>query len=130
MLKKLLLGVCVFLGLAGCVQCATMRSEYFDIAGKVYRPKPCDTDITIYSQALERPYAEIGVVKVLARRGTPRRVVYEEMKKRARAAGGDAIIEVQYGEDSSNDLLLCGRFARSTRNVSAVGRVIVFPEDE
>jgi len=114
--------------LAGCTQCYLMRSEYYDITGKVIPPKPEGAAIDILAQAPDRPYQEIGVVKVMARWGTSKEAINNELKKRARDAGADALIGVQYGEDTSNTLPLCGKLINTKRNISAAAKAIIFTD--
>lgn len=116
--------------LMGCSKCIIIRSEYYDITGKVLAPKAADQDILIFTDQGTRPYVEIGVVKVLAHWGTSREAINEELKKRARLAGADALIEVQYGEDTSNNLVLCGKILSTKRNMSAAGKAIIFTPSE
>jgi hypothetical protein len=117
--------------LGGCVShCLLMHSEYFDVTGKVFASKPEDAPIKIYlpTENLNRPYAEIGRVKVVAARGTSREAMNEEMIRRARHAGADALIDAQYGEDKSGDFVFCGKVFTTKRNMNAVARAVVFKD--
>ena len=125
-MKKTLGMILAVLFLAGCSQCIVMRSEYYDITGKVLTSKPETEEMLILTEKPNRPYQEIGLVKVLARWGTSHEAMNTELKKRARAAGADALMDVQYGEDRSNDLILCGKLVATRRNASAVAKTIVF----
>ena len=126
-MKKTLGMILVILFLAGCSsQCIVMRSEYYDITGKVLTSKPETEEMLILTEKPNRPYQEIGLVKVLARWGTSHEAMNTELKKRARAAGADALMDVQYGEDRSNDLILCGKLVATRRNASAVAKTIIF----
>lgn len=125
-MKKKLMMVLSVLFLLGCTQCILMHSEYYDITGKVLEPKPPEQEIPIFTGEADRPCQEIGLVKVLARWGTTREAMNAELKKRARAAGADALVNAQYGEDRSNDLILCGKLVATRRNASAVARTVVF----
>jgi hypothetical protein len=126
MFKRMLaIGFCVLL-LSACTTCVLMRSEYYDITGKVFTPKTPDQEITIYKEPVNRPFTEIGFVKVLARYGTSHQAIDAQMKKRAREAGADALIDVQYGEDKANNVKMCGMIGSTRRNISASGRAIVF----
>ena len=125
-MKKTLGMILAVLFLAGCSQCIVMRSEYYDITGKVLTSKPDTEEIQILTEKPNRPYQEIGLVKVLARWSTSHEAMNTELKKRARAAGADALMDVQYGEDRSNDLILCGKLVATRRNASAVAKTIVF----
>ncbi|MFA5038558.1 MAG: hypothetical protein WC732_02635 [Candidatus Omnitrophota bacterium] len=113
---------------AGCAQCILMRSEYYDMTGKVFTPKSPETDIPIYEvgKAPERPYTEIGAVKVIGQPNTSRQELEEELKKRARLAGADALIEAQYREDTANKNWFCGRFASTKRNAAASAKAVLF----
>jgi uncharacterized protein YbjQ (UPF0145 family) len=112
--------------LAGCATCIVVQSEYYDTTGQVIAPKAEDRPVEILEQRPDRPYQEIGVVKVLARRGTAHAHLNKEMIDRARSAGADAIIGVEYAEDTSGSLIFCGRVVSTKKNVSAVGKAIVF----
>ena len=129
-MKKTLGMILAVLFLAGCSQCIVMRSEYYDITGKVLTSKPETEEVLILTEKPNRPYQEIGLVKVLARWGTSHEAMNTELKKRARAAGADALMDVQYGEDRSNDLILCGKLVATRRNASAVAKTIVFTSVE
>lgn len=130
MLKKFII-VCVFsMVMSGCAQCLTMRSEYYDVSGKAFTPKSSSQDVEIFTQAPERPYEEIGYIKVLARYGTSKKAMGQQMKSRAGSVGADAVIQVEYGEDKTNDLLFCGKFVSTKRNTVAVGKAIVFKDKQ
>lgn len=116
--------------LMGCSKCIIIRSEYYDITGKIMAPKATDQDIPLFTDQGTMPYFEIGVVKILAHWGTSREAINEELKRRARLAGADALIEVQYGEDASNDLVLCGKILSTKRNMSAAGKAVIFTTPE
>lgn len=130
MTKKILLFVLAVLILAGCSKCILVRSEYYDITGKVLEAKAEDAEIAIYTegQTLDRPYAEIGAIKVMGRHGVSKEAFNRELQKRARVAGADAVIEVQYVEDKANDLPICGKLLSTKRNMTATGKAIVFTE--
>lgn len=130
MTKKIIsLVFCVFV-LAGCAQCLTSRSEYYDVSGKIFKPKASSQEVEIFSEKPDKPYEEIGFIKVLARYGTSKKVMDQQMKVRAANAGADAIIEVQYGEDKLNEVLLCGKLTSTKRNVVTIGKAIVFKDKE
>jgi hypothetical protein len=68
---------------AGCVQkCLILRSEYFDVTGGVIPAKEPDGPVDLLVGKPERPYREIGYVKVAAACGTPQET-NDEMIKRA-----------------------------------------------
>jgi len=130
MMKKTLGMILTVLFLAGCSQCIVMRSEYYDITGKILASKPDGEEIPIFKEKPDKPCQEIGLVKVLARWGTSHEAMNMELKKRARIAGADALMDVQYGEDRSNDLILCGKLVATRRNASAVAKTVVFTSTE
>jgi uncharacterized protein YbjQ (UPF0145 family) len=105
-----------------------MRSEYYDITGSLLVPKEADAALEVYEpgQEIKRAYAQIGVVKVVALYGTTREAMNAEIIKRARAAGADAVVDVQYLEDKENKLSLCGKLFSTKRNTTATGKAIVF----
>ena len=115
--------------LAGCAsKCVLIRSEYFDITAKVMKPKPADERIEIFTGKPNRPYVEVGMVKILARYGTSREAINAEMIRRAREAGADALTEATYGEDKSNDVVLCGKLITTKRNVTGVAKTVIFTD--
>lgn len=116
--------------MVGCAQCLLLRSEYYDVTGRVIAPKPEGTDIPILSAPPQTSYQEIGVVRVLARRGISREAIDRELKRRARSAGADALIGAQYGEDTSNKAILCGKIFSTNHNQSAAARAIVYKTPE
>jgi len=105
-----------------------MKSEYYDITGKVLAPKEPGQEILMFAEGdvPKESYQEIGKVNVMARWGTTREAMIQEMKKRARSAGADALMDVQYGEDKTNDIIFCGRLLSTKRNQSASGKAIIF----
>ncbi len=130
MQKKILSALISIALFAGCAsKCILIRSEYFDITGRVFSAKASPEDVQILAEPTPKSYKQIGVVKVLARYGTKKETINKELKKRAAQAGADAIIEVQYGEDRQNDSLMCGLFGSTKRNISAVGKAVVFTKD-
>jgi hypothetical protein len=128
MFKKLFVFFLAVFCLTGCTKCIITLSEYYDITGKVFLPKADDAPIDILTTAPSRPTQEVGVVKVLARWGTPKATINKEMEKRARAAGADAVVDVQYGEDTSNKLILCGKLVATKRNLSASGKAVIYTD--
>lgn len=128
MAKKILFIIFLFVVLAGCSRCILMRSEYYDITGSILTPKEADAVLEIYKpgQEIRGSYAEIGAVKVMAPYGTTPEAFDLEIIKRARAAGADAVIDVQYLEDKENKLSLCGKLFATKRNMTATGKAIVF----
>ena len=114
---------------AGCTTtCTLIKSEYYDITGSVLAPKEPGQEILMFSEGdmPKEPYQEIGKVKVITRWGTTKEAMIQEMKNRARQAGADALIDVQFGEDKTNDIIFCGRLISSKRNQSASGRAVIF----
>lgn len=127
--KKILIFSILLVCLAGCTTtCTLIKSEYYDTTGSVMAAKEPGYEILMFSEAdtPKEAYQEIGKVKVMARRGTTREVMNQEMKKRARSAGADALMDVQYGEDKTNDVIFCGRLLSTKRNQAASGRAIIF----
>ncbi len=127
--KKILTFSILIVCIAGCTNtCTLMKSEYYDITGSVLVPKESGQEILMFSEGdvPKEPYQEIGKVNVMAKRGTTKEAMIQEMKKRARQAGADALMDVQYGEDKTNDIVFCGRLLSTKRNQSAAGRAIIF----
>ncbi len=117
--------VLVFL-FSGCAQCLLMKSEYFDITGKVFTPKPADSDMPILMANPTMEYEKIGTVRAWARYGTDPEVIKEELKRRARTAGADALMEVQIAEDEKADFVFCGKIFTTKRNVSGKASAVVY----
>ncbi len=109
-----------------------MRSEYYDMTGQVFMPKAADAEIPIYEagQDVGRPYREIGVVKVIAQPKTGRQDVEEELRKRARLAGADALIDMKFQEDKENKTWFCGRLMSTRHNAAASARAVVFTDTD
>lgn len=128
MVRKTLALMVFILLLGGCSRCVIIRSEYYDITGKVLSAKAVNQEIQIYTQKPDKPYEEIGAVKVLAQLGTTQEAMNEELKRRAKAAGADAIVDVQYGEDISNEVRLCGKVLATKRNMTAIGKAVIFKD--
>lgn len=130
MTKKILFLLLAVFVLAGCSKCILVRSEYYDVTGKSLEPRPEDAEIAIYAegQTLDRPYVEIGAIKVMARHGVSKEAFNRELEKRARAAGADAVIDVLYVEDKGNDLPLCGKLLSTKRNMTATGKAVIFTQ--
>ncbi len=120
----------LFSVLNGCAQCTLMRSEYYDMTGQVFTPKAADAEIPIYEagQDVGHPYREIGVVKVTAQPKTSRQEAEEELRKRARLAGADALIDMKFQEDKENKTWFCGRLMSTKHNVAASARAVVFTD--
>jgi hypothetical protein len=122
----------LFFALNGCAQCMLMRSEYYDMTGQVFTAKAADAEIPIYEggQEITRPYAEIGVVKVIAQPKTSRQEVEEELRKRARLAGADALIDMKFEEDKENKAWFCGRLMSTRHNAAASARAVKFTDTD
>lgn len=128
MKKQILVGFLLLSVLAGCASCILVRSEYYDLTGKVVEPKDDTREIVLLKAAPNKPFEEIGVVKVMARWGTPQEAMDKEIKRRAKEAGADAVMDVGYGEDKENTLPFCGKIGSTKRNKIARGKAIIFKE--
>jgi hypothetical protein len=106
-----------------------MRSEYFDITGKVFTPRPADAEIPILEKAPAEAHEKIGVVRAWARYGTSPEAIKTELKRRGLLAGADALMDIQIGEDEKADLVFCGKVFTTKRNVSGTASAIVFTKD-
>jgi hypothetical protein len=122
----------LFSVLNGCARCVLMRSEYYDMTGRAFTAKTEDAEIPIYKadEKTDRPWMEIGVVKVIAQPKTADEALEEELKKRARLAGADALVDAQIKEDTGNKTWFCGRLMSTKRNKSATAKAVVFVEEE
>ncbi len=120
----------LFSAMNGCAKCMLMRSEYYDMTGQVFAPKAADAEIPIYEagQPIDRPYTEIGVVKVVAQPKTGRQEIDEELRKRARLAGADALIDMNFQEDKENKAWFCGRLMSTRHNAAAAARAVIFTD--
>ena len=115
------------LGAVGCsTRCVVIRSECYDVTGKAFAPKPETADIPILANAPQRPYAEIGVVKVEAPRGTSQAAIDNEMKSRARQAGSDALIAAGQEDSADNKVVFCGKVFDTKKSVTARGVMIAY----
>ena len=129
MLRQRISWLLVFVFLfSGCTKCLLMRSEYFDITGKVFAPKPADGEMPILAAPPDREFTKIGTVRAWARYGTDPEVIRGELKRRALLAGADALIEVQIAEDERADLVFCGKIFTTKRNISGKASAIVYRE--
>lgn len=128
MMKRFTVLTVLLFAALGCTQCMLMRSEYYDLTGQVFTAKSPDYDIPVYEigNAPEKQYTEIGAVKVVAQPNTTREAMKEELKKRGRLAGADALIEAQYTEDKTNTKWFCGRWGSTKHNVSATAKAVIF----
>ena len=126
-MKKQLLAVIFLVGfLTGCSRCILVRSEYYDVTGRVLASKDDNREVFLLPTRPDKPYDEIGVVKVMARWEASREAVNKEIKRRAKDAGADAVTDIEYGEDKGNTLPLCGKIGTTKKNKSAKGKAIVF----
>ncbi len=129
---KKILTFSILLGfIAGCTTtCTLIKSEYYDITGMVLAPKEPGHEILMFPEGElpKEPYQEIGKVMVMARRGTAKESMDHEMKSRALQAGADALIDIQYGEDKTSDIIFCGRLISTKRNQIASGRAVIFTD--
>ncbi len=130
MLKNIIIFSLCFFAVSGCSQCLSLRSEYYDISGKAFTAKDSPQDVEIFTEKPARPFEEIGYIKVLARYGTAKKVLDEQMKLRASSVGADAVVGVEYGEDKSNELLFCGKMLSTKRNAVAVGKAVIFTDKQ
>jgi hypothetical protein len=106
-----------------------MRSEYFDITGKVFVPKPADVEIPILAAPPDKGFTQIGTVRAWARYGTSSEVIKEELRRRARLAGADALMEMDIGEDKKADVVFCGKVFSTKRNICGQAVAIVYDQD-
>ncbi len=105
-----------------------MRSEYFDITGKVFAPRPAHSDMPVLLAPPDKAFMKIGMVRAWARYGTDPEAIKEELKRRGRLAGADALMEVQIAEDEKADFVFCGKVFTTKRNVSGKASAIVYQE--
>ena len=129
--NKIITASILIVCLAGCTTtCILMKSEYYDITGSVLAPKEPAQEILMFSEGdmPKEPYQEIGKVNVMAKWGTTKEAMIQEMKKRARQAGADALMDVQFGEDKTNDIIFCGRLLSTKRNQVASGKAVIFTD--
>jgi len=129
--KKIITFSILLVLIAGCTTtCTLIKSEYYDITGSVLAPKEPGQEILLFPEGElpKEPYQEIGKVMVMARRGTAKEAINHEMKNRASQAGADALIDIQYGEDKTSDIIFCGRLISTKRNQTASGRAVIFTD--
>jgi len=106
-----------------------MRSEYFDITGKVFVPKPAGAEIPFLVVPPDKEFTKIGTVRAWARYGTSPDVIKEELRRRARLAGADALMDLDIGEDKKADLVFCGKIFSTKRNICGQAVAIVYGQD-
>jgi hypothetical protein len=124
-LSALLLIMCA----AGCSsRCVLIRSECYDVTGKVFAPKLDSEDIPILTKNPERPAMEIGVVKVEAPWGTGDEAIMAEMKSRARRAGADALVVTEQEQAKDNKIVFCGKVFDTKKSIEARGVMIVYAD--
>jgi len=111
---------------SGCTRCIVMRSEYFDVTGKVFAPKSADVDMPVLAANPAETYERIGTVRAWARYGTSPEAIRAELKRRALLAGADALMNLEIGEDEKTDLVFCGRVFSTKRNISGKATAIVY----
>jgi len=128
MIKKTICIVLFSVLFVGCARCTVIRSEYCDISGKIFAPKPLQEDIYVFEGLSDRPSEEIGLVKVTARWDTPHKKLIAEMKKRAKGVGADAISDIKYDEDRGNRVLFCSRFGTTKKNITASAKALIFKD--
>ena len=110
----------------GCTHCVLIHSEYYDVTGKSFAPKSDNLDIPILVQAPDKPFSEIGVVRVVAPWGTSDAAINAELKHRAREAGADALLNVSRDEDKNNQMVFCGKVFATKKSIFARGSAIVY----
>ena len=122
----------LFSVLSGCASCLLMRSEYYDMTGRAFAPKAEDAEVPIYKadEKIDRPWTEIGIVKVIAQLKTSDEALEEELKKRARLAGADALIDMNFQEDKENKAWFCGRLMSTRHNAAASARAVIFTDTD
>ncbi len=115
------------LAMAGCSsQCLLMRSEYYDVTGRAFSPKTQDQDILILREKPAQAFTKTGVVKVEAPWGTKDDAIEAEMKRRAREAGADALIDFTREEKRDNKVVFCGKVFDTKRSITAKAAAIVY----
>jgi hypothetical protein len=127
--RTILLWMLMFI-FCGCARCVVMRSEYFDVTGKVFAPRPADADVPLLTAEPVRDYERIRTVRAWARYDTNPEAIREELKRRARVAGADALMNVYIGEDEKADILFCGKVFTTKRNISGRASAIVYTDEE
>lgn len=128
-MKLLKLLFCLIV-LTGCSSTPQVRSEYFDVTGRIFVPKPQTHEVRLYEAGIDPgvPYEETGRVNVWGPRETSREAIDKELKKRTRQAGADALLDVQYSQDKADELVLFGKVLSKKKYASATGRTVVFKD--
>jgi hypothetical protein len=116
--------------LAGCSSAPQVRSEYFDVTGRIFAPKHEAQEVRLYPANADPgvAYEETGRVNVWGPLKTSREAIDAELKKRTRQAGADALIDVQYSSDKADELVLFGKVLSKKKYASATGRTVVLKE--
>lgn len=120
------IGGCLIL-LAGCSRALGVRSEYFDITGRIFSPKPETQEVRLYEVGAPVPssFEEIGRVNAWGPVGTSRAAFDQELERRARAAGADALLDVEYVQETSDDIIFLGRPLSKKMRATATGRAVI-----
>jgi len=91
-MKKAIFLLCVFFMAVGC---ATVRTDFAQLQSSAL-PAKTGGDILLATGDINRPYTELGVIFVKGRH-VGYRGVMEKLKERAREAGADAVIKIEFG---------------------------------
>jgi hypothetical protein len=95
-IMKKLLTVLLCLGLVGCAH-SVLRSEFKGFTSMNYPPKGGQEEVLLMTEKPQRPYQEIGLITLEAKRSyTSRDKIDKEILTIAKAVGADAVIKLQY----------------------------------
>ncbi len=117
-----------FLLIFGLVGCAGLKSEYGSFTTIKYPEKTEQDEILLTTSRPNQAYKEIGVIKVEAKSRTPLEQINSELLKKAREAGADGVIEIQYSGGNRHVGMVGGEPIVFASRRYCQGTAIVFVE--
>ncbi len=120
----LIVGFLFAIGLAGCIRTNSLRMEASVRPAK----SPSEPIEILEGSTLTRPYAVIGMVKARASRHRSSEDVLEVLRSRAREMGGDALVDLQWGESGGRVAIPTSGAIILTRRELYTAKVIVWKD--
>jgi hypothetical protein len=106
--------------------CASVSSDFGSLTSVKYPPKSEQQEVLLLTSMPNRPYKEIGIIRVVGKVKTPMQMLNDEMLKKAREVGADAVINIQYGGGDLHGGFVGGSMLMLARRREAQGTAIVF----
>jgi hypothetical protein len=123
---KMALALLLCLGLCGCVTFNPVNLDYGSFTNMKYPPKTEQQEVVLLTSAPNRPYKELGIMKIEAKSRTSLAEINQEMLNKAREVGADAVINVQYNDETFTSFVGGQMMRESTKR--AQGIAIVFTD--